>query len=238
MGVSAARAALWTGTFLVIVLAQVPSLYQPRTVEIAGLKVVGTQYLDQQAVLIASGLYLSQKIRIPGEDLALAVQKLWKQGIFGDIQILADSLTDTHIWLVIQVEERPRLGRFAIRGVNKTQSKELSEKIGLVRGTIFTEAQRLNAQRVIRNYLQSKGYYHAQVSTQVEPDTGSNTVKVLFLVKRGPRVKIKKILFEGLESLSPKWAKRQLKETKEQRFYRFWKRSRFQRNEFEKDLEK
>nr|BAL55262.1 outer membrane protein assembly complex, YaeT protein [uncultured Bacteroidetes bacterium] len=221
-----------------MIWAQSFSPADPKTVEIAGLRVKGNRYIDAQAILITSGLYLSQKIRLPGDELAIAVQKLWRQGIFGDIQVWVDSLTQDKVWLTLQVEERPRLNRFTIRGVNKTQSKELTEKIGLVRGTIFTEAQRLNAQRVIRNYLQSKGYYEAEVSAQVEPDTAPQTVRVTFLVKRGRRVKISKIAFVGLVENTPAWAKRQLKETKEQRFYRFWKRSRFQRTEFEKDLEK
>lgn len=236
MGISAARKAFWTGAYLTWLWGQLAPA--SRTVEIAGLRVEGLRYLDPQAVLIASGLYVSQKIRVPGDDLAQAVQKLWRQGLFGDIEILADSLTDTKVWLTIRVEERPRLSRFTIRGVNKTQSKEISEKIGLVRGTIFTESQRLNAQRIIKNYLQSKGYYSTEVTTQIDPDTGANTVKVLFLVKRGPRVKIARIAIQGLVENTPSWAKRQLKETKERRWYRFWKRSRFQRNEFEQDQEK
>lgn len=238
MALSAARKAFWAGVLLNLIWAQSFSPADPKTVEIAGLRVKGNRYIDAQAILITSGLYLSQKIRLPGDELAIAVQKLWRQGIFGDIQVWVDSLTQDKVWLTLQVEERPRLNRFTIRGVNKTQSKELTEKIGLVRGTIFTEAQRLNAQRVIRNYLQSKGYYEAEVSAQVEPDTAPQTVRVTFLVKRGRRVKISKIAFVGLVENTPAWAKRQLKETKEQRFYRFWKRSRFQRTEFEKDLEK
>jgi len=238
MGISAARAAFWAGALVGVVYAQEPSPATARVVEIAGLRVEGARYLDPQAILIASGLYLSQKVRVPGDELAQAVQKLWKQGLFGDVQILADSLTETKVWLTVRVEERPRLSRFTIRGVNKTQSKEISEKIGLVRGTIFTESQRLQAQRVIRNYLQSKGYYQASVATQVEPDSAPNTIRVLFVVKRGRRVKIDQITFGGLAQNSAQWAKRQLKETKEKRFYRLWKRSRFQRTEFEKDLDK
>ncbi|MEN2993121.1 MAG: outer membrane protein assembly factor BamA [Bacteroidia bacterium] len=235
MGISATRAALWSSAFLLI-YAQ--GTLEPSTLTIAGLRVEGNQYIDAQAILITSGLYLSQKIRVPGDDLAAAVQKLWRQGIFGDVQILADSIKDNKIWLAIRVEERPRLSRFALRGVNKSQAKEISEKIGLVRGTIFTETQRLNAQRIISNYLQSKGYYQVRLTTDIEPDTGKNMVKVTFRVERGPRVKIERITFEGLQQLSASWAKRKLKETKERRFYRFWKRSRFQRKEFDEDLER
>ncbi|MCS7163034.1 MAG: outer membrane protein assembly factor BamA [Bacteroidia bacterium] len=235
MGISAARAAFWPSAFL-LVYAQ--GTLEPSTLTIAGLRVEGNQYIDAQAILITSGLYLSQKVRVPGDDLAAAVQKLWRQGIFGDVQILADSVKEGKIWLAIRVEERPRLSRFVLRGVNKSQAKEISEKIGLVRGTIFTETQRLNAQRIILNYLQSKGYYQARLTTDIEPDTGKNTVKVTFRVERGPRVKIERITLEGLQDLSAGWAKRKLKETKERRFYRFWKRSRFQRKEFEEDLER
>ncbi|MCS6790252.1 MAG: outer membrane protein assembly factor BamA [Bacteroidia bacterium] len=238
MAVSAARTKIWASLVLGLLWAQEVSPAAARTVEIAGLRIEGANYIDPQAIRITSGLYLSQKIRIPGEDLTQAVQKLWRQGIFGDIQIYADSLTDTRVWLVIKVEERPRLSRFSIRGVNKSQSKELSEKIGLVRGTIFTENQRINAQRIIRNYFQNKGYYQVQVSTITEPDTGANSVRVIFQVKRGSRIKIQPLEIVGLQQLSPRWAKNRLKETKERRFYRFWKRSRFQRNEFEKDQER
>ncbi len=235
MGLSAARAAIWAGFSLV--LAQ--TAFEPRSVEIAGLRVEGIQYLDPQAVQIASGLYLSQKIRVPGEDLALAVKKLWRQGLFGDVDIYADSLTDTKVWLVIRVVERPRLSRYLIRGVSKTQSKELKEKIGLIKGTIFTESQRQRAQRIIKNYLQSKGYYQAEVRTEIRSDTTQPSgIEVIFWVKRGPRTKIAEVQFRGLSHFPVKRAKRALKETKEARLYRVWKRSTFQRVKFEEDVER
>ena len=239
MDLSTARAAFWAGFSLFIAFAQPLSPAQSREVEIAGLRIEGASYIDPDAIKIASGLYLSQKIRIPGDDLASAVKKLWKQGLFADVEILADSLTEKKVWLVIRVTERPRLSRISFRGLPKSKVSELKDKIGLVKGTIFTEAQRQRAERVIRNYLQSKGYYQVAIRTETRPDTAQlNGVEVLFFVRRGPRTRIRDITIHGLQDFSPKWVKRQFKETKEKRFYRFWKRSRFQRTEFEKDLER
>lgn len=239
MDLSAARAAFWAGVSLLIAFAQDLSPAQPREVEIANLRIEGASYIDPDAIKIASGLYLSQKIRIPGDDLANALKKLWKQGLFADVEILADSLTEKKVWLVIRVTERPRISKVSFRGLSKSKVSDLKDKIGLVKGTIFTEAQRQRAERVIRNYLQSKGYYQVAIRTETRPDTTQpNGVEVIFFVRRGPRTRIKDITIQGLHDFSPQWAKRQLKETKEKRFYRFWKRSRFQRTEFEKDLER
>lgn len=239
MDLSAARAAFWAGVSLLIAFAQDLSPAQPREVEIANLRIEGASYIDPDAIKIASGLYLSQKIRIPGDDLANALKKLWKQGLFADVEILADSLTEKKVWLVIRVTERPRISKVSFRGLSKNKVSDLKDKIGLVKGTIFTEAQRQRAERVIRNYLQSKGYYQVAIRTETRPDTTQpNGVEVIFFVRRGPRTRIKDITIQGLHDFSPQWAKRQLKETKEKRFYRFWKRSRFQRTEFEKDLER
>ena len=239
MDLSAARAAFWAGVSLLIAFAQDLSPAQPREVEIANLRIEGASYIDPDAIKIASGLYLSQKIRIPGDDLANALKKLWKQGLFADVEILADSLTEKKVWLVIRVTERPRISKVSFRGLSKSKVSDLKDKIGLVKGTIFTEAQRQRAERVIRNYLQSKGYYQVAIRPETRPDTTQpNRVEVIFFVRRGPRTRIKDITIQGLHDFSPQWAKRQLKETKEKRFYRFWKRSRFQRTEFEKDLER
>ncbi len=239
MDLSTARAALWAGVSLLIAFAQDLSPVQPREVEIAALRIEGASYIDPDAIKIASGLYLSQKIRIPGDELANAVKKLWKQGLFADVEILADSLTEKKVWLVIRVTERPRISKISFRGLSKSKVSDLKDKTGLVRGTIFTEAQRQRAERVIRNYLQSKGYYQVAISTETRPDTAQpNGVEVLFFVRRGPRTRIRDITIHGLQDFSPKWVKRQFKETKEKRFYRLWKRSRFQRTEFEKDLER
>ncbi len=239
MGISAARAAIWAGFGFFLTFAQPAGSFQPKEVEIAALRVEGTLYIDPEAVKIASGLYLSQKVRIPGDDLSNAVRKLWKQGLFAEVEILADSLTEKKVWLVIRVAERPRLTRYTFRGLPKSKVSDLKDKIGLVKGTIFTESQRQRAERIIRNYLQSKGYYQAAIRTETRPDTTQpNGLEVIFFVRRGPRTRIQNISVQGLQSFSPRWIKRHLKETKEKRFYRFWKRSRFQQTEFEKDLDR
>ena len=239
MGLSAARTAIWASFSFLIAFAQPTASYQPREVEIAALRVEGTTYIDPEAVKIASGLYLTQRIRVPGDDLSHAVRKLWKQGLFAEVEILADSLTDKKVWLVIRVVERPRLTKYTFRGLSKSKVSDLKDKVGLVKGTIFTESQRQRAERVIRNYLQSKGYYQTTIRTETRPDTTQpNGIEVIFFVRRGPRTRIREITVHGLHDFSPKWVKRQLKETKEKRFYRFWKRSRFQVTEFEKDRDR
>lgn len=54
---------------------------------IGGLTVSGVRFLDPNALIGLSGLRVGQEITVPGDELKLAVQKLWQQGLFSDVRI-------------------------------------------------------------------------------------------------------------------------------------------------------
>ena len=55
-------------------------------------------------------------------------------------------------------------------------------------------------------------------------------------VNKGPKVKIGEIVFEGREKLKTKVLERALKNTKSKKIYRFWKKSRYKKEDFDEDL--
>ena len=59
----------------------------PREYEIGGITVTGVEYVDPSVVAMLSGLYVGQKIKVPGEKISDAIRRLWEQGLFEDIQI-------------------------------------------------------------------------------------------------------------------------------------------------------
>lgn len=56
-----------------------------------------------------------------------------------------------------------------------------------------------------------------------------------FVVDKGKKIKIGKITVEGNEFLTDSKVKRQMKDTKEKKWWRFWKSSRYQESDFKKD---
>lgn len=66
----------------------------PKEFIIGGITVSGVQYLDQNVIIMLSGLQVADRIEIPGENIRKAIEKLWKQGLFEDIKISATSISD------------------------------------------------------------------------------------------------------------------------------------------------
>ena len=60
---------------------------QPQEYTLAGVTVSGTKFLDQNALITLSGLVVGDKIKIPGDKIAKAINNLWKQGLFEDVQV-------------------------------------------------------------------------------------------------------------------------------------------------------
>src|ERR1700730_11131937 len=57
----------------------------PKEYIIAGIKIVGTKYLDESLLISISGLTVGDKVMIPGgENFSKAITKLWNQNLFSN----------------------------------------------------------------------------------------------------------------------------------------------------------
>ena len=111
----------------------------PRELEIADIEIRGLQFLDNNALTSLSGLKIGDKIKIPGDEISLAIKKLWKQGIIGNISIFASKIQGNQVWLVIELSERPRLVKYEFEGVSKSHRTEIEDELELTKGKIITD---------------------------------------------------------------------------------------------------
>ena len=170
----------------------------PREYEIAEITVSGVQFLDDNALISISGLKVGDKIKIPGDDISLAIKKLWKQGIIGNVNITASKVEGSRIWLKIELTERPRLVKYEFEGVNRSQESELKDKVDLAKGRILTDVTMKNTELTVKKYFESKGYLNAQVKVVPSQDTViNNGAGIRIIVDKNKKVKIKNITFEG-----------------------------------------
>src|SRR5688572_16891443 len=107
--------------------------------EIADIRVEGARNLDGRILITLSGLAKGDKIKVPGEEIPKAIKTLWKQRLFTNVTIEAEKILSDKIYLVIKVEERPRISRYSLRGIKNSESEELRKKLDLRAGQIFTE---------------------------------------------------------------------------------------------------
>lgn len=223
------------GLFAPIVAQKLPEgIY-----EIAGISVEGADFTDKNTIILLSGLAVGNRIEIPGDDFAQAIQKLWNQEIFSDIQIEIESNFQNKLYLKIKVQERSRISKFKFAGISKSQADDLREKIKLIRGTILTEAKKRQTTRIIKNFYQEKGYFNCKVElvTNKDPEI-PNSESLTIKIDKGTKVKIKKILVNGLAEVPTKKIKKVMKGTKEMKWYRIWARSKFIKPTYQEDLQK
>lgn len=197
------------------------SYSSPKSYEIAGITVEGTENLDEGAIRLLSGLAVGDKIDIPGEETSEAIRKLWKQDLFSDVQLLADRVEGRKIFLIIRIKERPRLSRFKFEGVTKSEADDLRERINLYKEKIVTENLLISTQKKVFDYYADKGFRAADINVKQEPDSlFRNRVMLTIEVDKKKKVKIQHINIEGNKYFSDYKIRRQFKETKEKSY--FW----------------
>ena len=220
---------------------------------IGGITISGTKYLDHNTLINISGLKVGEKIIVPGENISSAIKKLWKQGLFADIKVSATKIQGNSIFLDFYVEEHPRLSKFKFVGkLKKSDITTIKEKLKLMKGKILTQNIVNNSKQKIKDYFIEKGFLNIVVSTiQTTDSTLVNSTILVFTIDKKKKVKINEIKFIGLKErevktknifgkeqpyiLSVKKLKRTMKDTKEKKWYRIFKASKFLANAYKTD---
>ncbi len=211
---------------------------KPQDYIIGGITVVGSEFLERNALLSMSGLKEGDKIKIPSEETSNVIRKLWKSGIIGDAKLDIVKIEGDKVFLEISVKERPRLSRTVFEGIRKGQHETLNDKIKLIKGKVINESMMKTAENKIRNHYADKGFKNTKVLIVPQKDTTLSRANQAYLkinVNKGSKVKISEIDLEGVSAFPEKIIKRKLKKTKEKRFGRIFSPSKFIQKEFDKD---
>ncbi len=188
----------------------------PKEYEIGGITFSGVKYLDQNVLIMLSGLSVGERIKVPGEQITNAVRKLWDQGFFEDIRITVAGIYGDKIFLEMYLKERPRLAKFSINGVKKSDVDNIREKIKLVSGDYVTDNLVMKTSNIIKKYYTDKGFLNAEVDSRLVRDTGSgNQVTLIFNINKNGKVKVYEINVHGNSSLTNEQIKAAFKKTKE-----------------------
>lgn len=211
----------------------------PQEYEIAGITVSGSQFYDGNSMINISGLQVGDKIKVPGDMIASAIRKIMDQGILEEVEISATKTEGTKIWLNIALKERPRLYALKYTGVRKGEIETLNEKVKAYKGKIITETLRKNLELVIRKFYQEKGRLNVKTKSIVKTDTiRGNNATLTVQVDKGDKVKVHKIILNGIEPAERSLILRKIKNTKQMRFGRIFKPSKFVPKKWEEDKEK
>jgi outer membrane protein insertion porin family len=212
---------------------------KPRDYEIGGIRVTGATFSDAGAIISIAGFRVGDRIRVPGGEIPRAVKALYKLSLFTDVQIYKEKTVGDVIFLEIVVVERPRLTTHSYKGVKKGTHDDLNEEVNkyLIKGGIVTDGIKASAAFGIQKYFIDKGYYDVKVGVSELPDTTRiNSVKLVFDIDRGAKVKIDDITFSGNENVKSRKLRGLMKETRRKR--RIFSGSKLIRPDYEADKQK
>ncbi|MEO1627012.1 MAG: outer membrane protein assembly factor BamA [Bacteroidota bacterium] len=192
---------------------------EPKEYEIGGIKVVGAEFSDDNALIAIAGFKVGDKLRIPGPEITRAMKALWKLRLFTDVQIFKEKTIGDVIFLEILVKERPRLARHSFKGVKKSYHDDMNDDLEpiLLKGAIVTDNIKTNAANAILEFFRGKGFLDAKVNVREIPDEKLvNAVRLVFDIDKGEKVKIKDIVFVG-NTVKSKKLRKKMENTKRKR---------------------
>jgi len=198
----------------------IPQQFEIREVIVTGLVTGRESYL-----VSSSGLLVGSTITIPGEDISNAIKQIYRTNLFSDVQILYETFSGNLVDIEIAVEEQPRLQRYEIEGVKRSQRRDLNERLNLISGLAVTESVKSQAVNTIERYFSEEGYWETSIEvTEAPSESNPDRVNLTFSVTRGDRLKVREINFEGNEEFSDRRLRKSFGSIKQDRWWRIFTR--------------
>jgi outer membrane protein insertion porin family len=166
---------------------------------IGAITIEGIKYFDEEILISITGLSVGDDLNTPyDEHVSKAVQNLWKQNFFSNIEVYIDKVIDNKAFLVFNLTERPRLSKFNFKGIKQGEANDLKEKVPLVKGKVITDAMRINSIDAVKKYYYGKGFLNATCRIIERQDTSLRNMVIYTLeIDKGYKSKISQVNITG-----------------------------------------
>lgn len=224
--------------FLFIVTAFAKVTYSqdegPVIYKIANISVKGNTTYDSRTIVSYSGLRENMEITMPSDETRDAIGRLWKLGLFSNIALYIDKKFGNDVYLIIEVEELPRIESVAITGNDEFSESDLKEKINLVPGEVVSEQKLKDAEYNIQRYYIEEGYALADVKVD-KLISANNEARIRIKVTEGSKLTVRGISFSGNKRIKSDDLESAMDNTSTKVWWKFWDGATFDKNKFEDD---
>lgn len=229
--------------------------YAPGEYTLVKVNVIGCVAVNPDIAVLISGLPIGDKIMVPGEKTADAIDNLWREGLFEDVTLSINKIEGDYIWLDLTVVEKPTILDIAYKCADgrtkKSEVDDLKEKLPLER-QMFTDFRERHIIETVNEHFRADGYLNCSTVvsyTYFDANTamGRSLVKLKVDYYKGEKVKIQNINITGNNAMIDKPVKRKafsdwkirrkMKDTKRKRWYSFFKSAKYIPENYETDKE-
>lgn len=204
---------------------------------LGGISVNEVKGFDEDLLISISGLNIGQIYEVPGAEITEAVRRYWKQGLFSNVSIEADSIVNGKIYLHVELTAQPRISSINYVGVKKSEREDIEERLAVFKaGNQITPNIVDRAKLIIKRYFEDKGFKNASVDiVQREDVTGDNRMLVDVIIDKNEKIKVNRIYISGVEESRVKKLKRAMKKTHEKGLANLFRSKKFLPEKYEED---
>ena len=212
---------------------------------IKDVKVEGNVISTTNTIIFTSGL--RKGLKISSAEFPRAIKRLWQLGLFDDVQIKYDEEDGNEISITLLVSESYIVGDIKYNGNKKIKDSKFKEELNITTGQRIKPNMLHEKVKKIKKLYAEKGYLKADVKanlmdSEIKKNIFSGKAKsitkdIVFTIAENKKVKLRNIHFKGNESFSDLRLRMVMKETKQQRWYYFW-RTAFDKEKLQTDKEK
>lgn len=205
---------------------------------IAGVTVRGNSLYSSQIIVHETGLIEGSKVRIPGEQISSAIRRLWKHGLFDNVEIYVDRVEGDNVYLEIEVKERTPITRLQYVGVSRTMQEDMAKDLNMNANQKVSEDLIQSVKNYIEKRYIKRGFLSAKVNVEISPDTlrENGGVHMKITLDKGERVRINSINFLGNQVLTADQLRKAMKDTKQIKHLNIFKQSKLVEDKYEDDL--
>lgn len=201
---------------------------------IASISVKGNRIYESATIISYTGLNVGKEINIPSDETREALNRLWKIGIFSDLKIYVDKKFGKDVYLIIEVEEQPRVESVEITGNEEFSSEDLKEKISLTTGEVVSEQKLKDIAYNLKLQYEEEGYALAEVDVD-KLISANNEARIRVRIKEGNELSVNKIIIDGNKGLADDDVKGSMEETSEKTWWKVWDGASYDRKKFQQD---
>ncbi|MEO8234440.1 MAG: outer membrane protein assembly factor BamA [Flavobacterium sp.] len=210
---------------------------QGKTYILKKVSVTGKITYNEQTIVTFAGLEKGQSITIPGEEISNSIKKLWKLGLYNDVNFYVDKIEGDSISLELNINELPKLKEVKFVGIKKGKLEAITKDTELTSEKIVNENLITTTKNYIENKYKKEGYYNTKVNIVTTEDTATiNHVNMVVNVDKGSKVKVSKITINGNTQFTDSKIRGAMKNTKQQSVLHIFKSSKYIKDKYKEDL--
>ncbi len=161
---------------------------------ISKIKFRGNRKAEDDA--IRAILYSQPGDKLDPEKLGNDVRAIWRMKYFDDVQVESEDDAKGRLIITFVVREKPAIRKIYVAGAHELGLDKINEVLDLKKEAIYDPNKvKQNVEKIRELYIE-KGYYLAEVSSDVKRIDNSK-VDVYFVVDEHAKVEVRRIAFLG-----------------------------------------